>query len=106
MCVFHPGDEARTLAFCDSVRKVGRSAVNERLLVLSATHLQLLSADVARRVSRSIAIADIEYVSISRRHAEVIVIHHIKVRRPLSECVDVYTLAENICMISERFQHC
>jgi hypothetical protein len=36
------GDEARTLAFCDTVRKVGRGAVNERLLVLSATHMQLL----------------------------------------------------------------
>jgi hypothetical protein len=50
--MFGSGDEPHTLVFCDMVKKVGRNAVNDRLLLVAGVHLQLLEPDASVRLLR------------------------------------------------------
>ena len=69
------GDSPETILFCDSVHKVGRSNTNVKLLVLSSRHIYLFDSSSVQ-LTRAIALADIEFITLARSHGDGMVLHH------------------------------
>ena len=69
------GDNVASLIFCDLGQKVGRSATNDRFVLLTAVSVLLIDTD-SKTLSRRLKIAELEFVTVSRMHAGMVALHH------------------------------